>query len=218
MTFQPTRPSSYEGVRAATPINLWTRARDPNFQDLRLYVIGDLWYNRVIAKFWILIDTGAFGALWVPLTSSAAAGILTINGLSPTALGDFTLVAGANITITPGVNSATISAGGTGNVTWNLIAVNTLALVNNGYMANAGAPITVTLLPVFAFGEIVYVKDFAGGSVVVAPSAGDSIVFNNQLVVTTITSSGITPALQFIGSIANTRWDVLSSQGNWDIP
>lgn len=241
MTVQPTRTTSYSGVRSPTPPNLWTRSRDPSPQDVALYVIGDLWYNDQTLVFWILQDfTGTtLGPLadWIILApATGTMGTLTgdVGGpVSPNA-GNINVQGGLNgIQFSNGglgqlnaavqVDGVTIGINGAGqleqigsaSLVWNLIAVNTPALVNNGYMANAGAPITVTLPATFAFGDIIWVKDFNGGGVVVAPNVGQSIVFNDTLVLGSLTSVNITSAVQLVGSIANTRWDVITSMGTW---
>lgn len=218
MTFQPTRPTSFMGVRANTPANVWTRRRDPNSQDLALYTIGDLWYNETTPSFWILYDTGSFGALWVLLNTSSSQSILTINSVLPDGLGNFNLVAGVGISLTPGVNSITIDSTGTGEVIWNMIAVNTVAAVNNGYMANAGVPITLTLPAVCAFGDIVWAKDFANGGLIVQPGAGQTIQFNSSTAAVQIDNIGsqVIDSVQLVCSVANSRWDVISSTGNWN--
>ncbi len=218
MTFQPTRPTSFMGVRAATPANVWTRRRDPNAQDLALYTIGDLWYNETTPSFWILYDTGAFGALWVLLNTSASQSILTINSILPDGVGNFNLVAGAGISLTPGVNSITIASTATGSVLWNMIAVNTVAAVNMGYMANAGVPITLTLPAACAFGDIIWAKDFASGGLVVQPGAGQTIQFNSSTAAVQIDNIGsqVVDSVQLVCSVANSRWDVISSTGNWN--
>lgn len=241
MTIQPTRTTSYSGVRSPTPPNLWTRSRDPGQNDVQLYVIGDLWYNDQTLVFWILQDfTGtSLGPLanWIILAPATG----TMGTLTGDVGGAVSPVAG-NINIQGGLNGIQFSNGGPGQLnaavqvdgvsigingagqltqigsasfTWNMVAVNTLAAPNQGYMANSGAPITITLPSVFAFGDEIWVKDFNGGGVVVVPGAGDTIVFNDTLVAGSLTSVNITSAVQLVASVANSRWDVITSQGTW---
>lgn len=243
MTFQPTRPASYTGVKAPTPPNLWTRNRDPGAQDVDLYTIGDLWYNKATLVFWILDDfTGtSLGpqAVWIILApASGSLGTLTGDDALPVSpvAGNINVLGGLNaIQFTNGgagildaavqVDNVSIGINGAGqlrqigssSITWQKIAVNTLGAVSNGYMADAGIPISLTLPAVFALGDIIWVKDFQGGGITVLPNAGQSIVFNSFLALVSVSSisSSITPAVQLLGTTANSRWDVISCQGNW---
>lgn len=206
------------GVRAATPPNLWRRERDPNLQDYSLYVIGDLWWNRSTRVFWILEYTDDLGAHWVILNTGTALGILSINGILPDGVGNFGLVAGPNIILTPGVNSLTIEStgGGIGIQGWTEIAVNTAAAVNQGYVVNAGAPITVTLPAVFAFGDEIEIHDKGLNGFIVQAAGGDTIVWNGE-----ISSAGggwnsntAGCHVRLLGVTANSRWDIIEGNGN----
>lgn len=221
MPFQPTDPQSYRGVRAPTPINLWTRNRDPNAQDFRLYLIGDLWYNSGTNAFWILIDTGSFGALWVVLNTSVAQSILTINGISPTALGNFTLVAGTNITLVPGVNSLTINStgGGIGITTWVTISASQALAVNTGYICIApGGPLSLSLPAVSVLGDEIEITLDGSASFVITQGVGQQIRIGNLQTALgvggTLTSSAQGDTLRMVCQMANTKWNVLSSFGN----
>lgn len=221
MPFEPINPQAYRGVRAPTPINLWSRKRAPDAQDLALYTIGDLWYDKIAIKFWILIDTGSFGALWVPITSSAASGILTINNISADGLGNFSLVAGANITLTPGANSLTISSTGGGVSTWQVIAASQMLSVNTGYICAGGGALVLQLPAVSVLGDIIEVTLDGSASYQITQGAGQQIRFGG--VQTTLGAGGSLmtnvqgDTLRLVCQTANSRWNVLSDEGNFTV-
>lgn len=299
MTIQPTRTTSYTGVRASHPANIWIRDREPSYEDHELYSVGDVWFNVMTQKFWVLhskfkstvSNVLITQGVWVITTHYTRDTDPLATDVTPYQIGDFwynsstmqfwrlvdliyvnnlpsvatwslsgsgagTLSmltgddsipvlpdGGGNINVQGGLNGIQFTSGGVGQLdaavqvdgvsitingagqlvssssplTWNLIALNTVAVVNNGYMANGGGQITVTLPAVFAFGDIIWVKDFGGNGVQILPAVGDTVQFFNTSVGVSLTSTVNTDAIQLVGSVANSRWDVISSQGNWNL-
>ena len=104
-------------------------------------------------------------------------------------------------------------------ILWNEVTgTSQTALVNNGYICNNAALVTVTLPSTAAIGEIVRVVGSGAGGWKIAQNAGQSVKFGN---VTTTTGTG--GYLQFVNRYdaaelicitANTTFSVISSQGN----
>lgn len=80
------------------------------------YSFGQLAYQETIQE----VAFHAGSGNWIPLGGGASY-IKTINSISPNTSGNFTLTAGAGITLTPGTNAITISLGGGGTAIDSLI-------------------------------------------------------------------------------------------------
>lgn len=105
------------------------------------------------------------------------------------------------------------------SVKWNAVTTTAqTAAINNGYIANNAALVTITLPATFAVGTTVRVAGLGAGGWKIAQPAGDNIVFGN--VGTTAGTAGYLAstnqydAVELLCVVANTTWAVVSSQGN----
>jgi len=103
-------------------------------------------------------------------------------------------------------------------ITWTEVTgTSQSAAVNNGYIANNGGLVTVTLPGTFAVGDIVHVVGKGAGLWNITATAGDTIQFGNQASSSggTVTATNQYDAIQVIGITANTTWACTGvSQGN----
>lgn len=108
-------------------------------------------------------------------------------------------------------------AGGSGGITWNEETTTSVsAAVNNGYITNNAAAVTVTLPGTFAVGDtIAVVGKGAGGWVIDAP-AGDTIRLGSSASSSggTFTSTNQYDCVELVGTTANDTWTARSSIGN----
>ena len=107
MTIPGLSTTAYTGIKEKNPPNIFFRNRNPVGQDFRLYDVGDLWQNTTSLAWFILSTKTLNVAQWVLITGTPPSGdIVTINGQSPDAAGDFLVVnesgAGAITVTTPG--------------------------------------------------------------------------------------------------------------------
>jgi hypothetical protein len=109
-------PLNYLGTRATRPPQQHFHSRAPLSTDnsYSIFSIGDEWLNSSTTPgtWYKLVSNAAGIATWLPITQLSVTPISTINTIPPNALGDFTVAAGAGITITPGLNQITISTAG----------------------------------------------------------------------------------------------------------
>ena len=90
--------------------------------------------------------------------------------------------------------------------------------VANGYLANKGTLLTLTLPATSAVGTTIRVAGMNAGLWLIAQSAGQSVKFGNQ---TTTTGAGGSmasvltyDAVELVCIVADTGWVVVSSVGN----
>lgn len=73
---------AYEGVRASLPPNVITSkgtfARDPNGNDKKGYVIGDLWVNTADISVWVLNAIVNNQAIWSLMGSGLTGGLVQV--------------------------------------------------------------------------------------------------------------------------------------------
>lgn len=130
-----------------------------------------------------------------------------------------TLSAGAGISITNGAGSVMITNTGTA-VAFNLIAVNTVGVTNNGYVTNAAATVQVSLPAVSAFGDIFIVERNlnAAGLWQVTQAAGQQILAGSASTTVgaagTLTSTNFGDVVVLRCIVANLTWSVESVIGN----
>ena len=173
------------------------------------------------------------------LSSPAANQLLISNGASPmTALGVAadgaipigagagapalaTITAGANINVVNAANSITISASVPSSITWQTIGASQALAVNNGYMCTAGAALSLSLPAASALGDIIEVTLDGSTSFSITQGAGQSVRMGNTQTTTgvggSLTSTAVGDSFRIVCSVANLRWNVLSSMGNLTI-
>lgn len=104
-------------------------------------------------------------------------------------------------------------------ITWTEVTTTSqAAAINNGYLANNAALVTVTIPTTAAVGSIVRVGGMGAGGWKVAQNASEQIHFGNQNTTSgtggSLASTNQYDAVELICSVANTEWVVLSSIGN----
>ncbi len=133
-------------------------------------------------------------------------------------LGTAVITAGAGISVTPGANTITIAAT-TAFFTWQVVAVNTPIVTDNGYIANGAGTLTFSLPAVSVVGDefaITGMNNATGWQV--TQGAGQQIFIG--LTNTTLgaggslTSSATRDSIQCVCIVANTTWQVISMVGN----
>ena len=107
----------------------------------------------------------------------------------------------------------------TGGFTWNEVTGTTqTASVNNGYITNNAALVTVTLPNTAAVGSIVRIAGKGAGGWRIAQNASEIIHFGNVDTTTGVggrlDSTDTNDAIELLCIVADTEWMVLSSQGN----
>lgn len=153
--------------------------------------------------------------------SVVVSGQTTVTTASPTQA--LTLVAGTNISLTTNntSKSVTINATGSGSgITWNNVTGTSASMaVNNGYIANNAALVTLTLPVTAAVGTTISVAGVGAGLWRIAQNASQFINFGND--VSTIGTSGYLQAtnrydsINLVCVVANTQWVVWGGpQGN----
>jgi hypothetical protein len=153
--------------------------------------------------------------------SSYTNGQLLIGNTTGNTLNKATITAGAGITVTNGAGSITI-ASTAGGFTWTEVTGVAQAMaVENGYIANNIALVTLTLPAVAALGEVVQVVGKGTGLFRIAQNGGQTIHF-----IDTDTTTGATGSLTAIEQYAtieimcitaNSDWAVMDSSGNFTI-
>lgn len=108
---------------------------------------------------------------------------------------------------------------GTAYITWNEVTgTSQAALVDNGYLTNNAALVTVTLPTTAALGDIVAVVGVGAGGWLIAQNASEIIHFANADTTTgtggSLASSHRRDSVELVCVVANTEWNVISSVGN----
>lgn len=133
-----------------------------------------------------------------------------------------TLVAGAGITITPALgapNTLTFSSTAAG-VIFNLIAVNTAGVTNNGYVCSAAANLLVSLPLVSAFGDLFIVERNlnVAGQWTITQAAGQQILAGNASttvgVAGSLGSTNLGDVVVLRCVVPNLTWSTESITGN----
>lgn len=146
-------------------------------------------------------------------TGATALTLATVNAN----VGSFT---NANITINGKglITAASTGSGGGGGITFSAITASQSAVINAGYLTNAGTLITLTLPTTAAVGSVIEVAGMGAGGWKVAQNALGVIHFGNKNTTVGIGGS-LASTLQFdtlrlVCSVANNEWVVLGAVGN----
>lgn len=128
-----------------------------------------------------------------------------------------TIAAGPGIVVTPGSGTITISAAG-GGVTWQNISASQTLAVNNGYQCTGGAALALLLPAVSAIGDIIEITLDGSASFTVTQGAGQAIRLGSSITTGgaggSLASTAQGDTIYMVCSVANIRWNVLSSMGN----
>lgn len=162
--------------------------------------------------------------IYNPPTLSSLGGIGTLTGNSGGAVGptsgNINIVGSGGITVVgnPGTSTLTISGGG-GGFAWTEVTGTSQAMaVDNGYIANNAALVTLTLPATAPVGSVVRVAGKGAGLWRIAQNAGNMIHFLGSN--TTLGAGGYLEAtvrydaVDLLCITANLEWVVISSVGN----
>jgi hypothetical protein len=156
-------------------------------------------------------------------TLPVAQGASNFNFLGPLTNGQFligstgsdpvpaNLVAGTNVTISNSAGSVTISAAGLGGFSWHVVSGTTqLMVANNGYIANNGALVTLTLPASSNVGDEIDIIGKGAGGWLAQCGGGQTIVVGNTSTSAggSVASTDANDAFYMICTVANTEWRV----------
>lgn len=133
-----------------------------------------------------------------------------------------TLTAGAGITIGNAANSITISGGGSGYTWTEVTGTSQNMAVNNGYIANNVALVTLTLPATASVGDTIILQGKGTGLYRIAQNAGQTIHFGSSDTSTgaggSLTATNRYDSIELICIVANTDFAVLTgAQGAFTI-
>jgi len=146
--------------------------------------------------------------------------VSTDSGSATPASGSFTIAGSGSISTSGAGSTVTISGGG---IIWNEVTgTSQTAAVNNGYIGNNVALVTITLPATASVGDVVRVIGLGAGGVKVGQNASQYIRWDESNVTTTgvggsLASTDDHDAVELICTVTNNGWSVLSSKGNWTI-
>jgi hypothetical protein len=135
-------------------------------------------------------------------------------------LGTAVLTGAAGITITPGANTITISASGSGFTWHDVIGGSATLAAENGYIADAGGLTTFTMPTNNAFGDTIKVVGKGAGGWTIVYSANQYIIFGATSSTVTAGSVSSTNANDCVEMVCTTAsgtqpiFTIVSSVGN----
>jgi len=132
-----------------------------------------------------------------------------------------TITAGSGVTIVNSAGGITISAS-TGSFSWNEETGTSANMsVQNGYIANNAALVTLTLPATASLGDVVQICGKGAGLFRIAQNAGQTIHYINTDTTTgvggSLTAIEQYAALELVCITANTDWVVIDSSGNFTV-
>lgn len=148
-----------------------------------------------------------------------------------TTIGDIIIRNGSNVTTRLGIGSSgnvlTVTGGvpvwaapsGGGGITWTEVTGTSQSMaVDNAYIANNGSQVVLTLPTTAAVGKIVRVVGKGAGGWKIAQNASEIIHFGSADTTTGtggyLESAHRRDAVELVCVVADTEWNVISSQGN----
>lgn len=128
-----------------------------------------------------------------------------------------TLTAGTGIGVTNGAGSITISSVG-GGLTWTTVSANTSLLINNGFVCTGGAALSFALPVSSSVGDVVAICLDGSTSWTITQAANQQIRFGANATTLgiggSLTSTSVGDTITMVCSVANLKWNVISSIGN----
>jgi len=130
-----------------------------------------------------------------------------------------TITGGTGISVTNGAGTISIASSAGPGITWNNVTTTSAsAAVNNGYIANDGSLVTITLPATAAIGSVVAVVGSGAGGWKIAQNSGQTVYFDGDTT-TAGTGGSLASTVQYdcvelICNAANTGFVVRSSVGN----
>lgn len=132
------------------------------------------------------------------------------------------LTAGTNMSITNGAGSIILASTGSGSFSWTEVTGTSQAMTSfNGYIANNGSLVTLTLPTVSNVGDQISIAGLGAGGWSITYTTGQLIHVGN--VASTITTGSVSSnnrydSMNLVCTVANTTWNVLGGpQGNLTI-
>lgn len=128
------------------------------------------------------------------------------------------ITAGTGISVVNGAGTITISASA-GGFSWNEVTGTSQAMsVDNGYIANNAALVTLTLPATASVGDTIQVVGKGAGGWRIAQNAGQTIHIGNQSTTTgaggNLSSGQFRDVVEFLCTTANTDWTVIDVIGS----
>lgn len=162
------------------------------------------------------LPIGASDSVAISWTAEPANGQLLIGktGNPPTLAG---LTPGPGIAITNGAGSITVGAWG-GGLSWSTKGASTPLVINNGFISNAGAGLSFALPALSSVGDVVALTLDGSTSWTITQAANQQIRFGSAQ--TTLGAGGSLAStaqgdtVYLVCSVANLKWNVISSIGN----
>lgn len=111
----------------------------------------------------------------------------------------------------------TAVSAGTGNIPFQTVTVNTIMIANNGYFVDSAGPVTMTLPPNFAEGDIIIVAGINTGLWTVKTTAPQTILIGQQGATSaggTLVATNGHDSVDLIGCVANTTLTANNIEGN----
>ena len=213
----PPGPLAYSGEVA---VPFLTRTFNPTTSNNQ-FPVPTIWINTETSSAFILVSKALGVAIWLAL--GGPPGVLdTITTPDGTVVVPFAnnidFLNGTGMNITGSGSNITFNATG-GGITWNLVTGTSQAISpNNGYVADNGGGVTLSLPTVCPFGSVIGVTGIMSAGWTITQSAGQMIQIGD--VATTIGVGGSLASTQIGDSVtmvcttANTNFLVFSSMGN----
>jgi hypothetical protein len=141
--------------------------------------------------------------------------------VGPDAAFNINIIGAGGVLVTgfPGSNTLEITDSST--LLWNLTAFSEPMVSNNGYICDGGGALVLSLPATSAFGDILEITLDGSSSFQIAQNGAQQIRIGSLQTTSGVAGSITTTAqgnsLRMVCQIADTKWNVLSSMGNFTI-
>lgn len=206
-------PNGELGTTTTSPINEF------NDNDFRIYDNGD--DTKELAFDCVNISSGVRRTITMDdrnIDMDAVATTYATDGADATAAAGQLTIAGSGAISTAGAG-ATVTISSTSLVWSEVTGTSQAAAINNGYIANNVAQVTVTLPDTAAIGSIIRVVGKGDGGWKIAQNAGETIYWDESTATTTgvggyLESTQDTDSVELLCITADTEWQVIGAMGN----